>query len=113
MSSPVRGEIWYVQLDPVKGHEQGGTRPCLVVSTNDFNQSRLGLVFVIPITSKKKGFPTHVTLTPPEGGLNDTSYVKCEDLRSIARERLLNCTGSVPTMTMQFIEDRLRILLEL
>ncbi|OYV95604.1 MAG: growth inhibitor PemK, partial [Planctomycetia bacterium 21-64-5] len=51
-SQPVRGEVWTVNLDPVRGHEQAGTRPALIVSVNRFNHGPAGLVVVLPITSR-------------------------------------------------------------
>jgi mRNA interferase MazF len=47
-----RGEIWLADLNPSRGHEQAGKRPCLIISVNMFNQGAAGLVVVLPITSK-------------------------------------------------------------
>ena len=89
MAEPSRGEIWLVDLNPVCGHEQAGRRPALVVSVDGFNHGPAGLVIVIPITTKDKGIPLHVGVFPPEGGLNEQSFIKCEDVRSVAKERLV------------------------
>lgn len=113
MATPLRGEVWTIDLDPTKGREQAGKRPALVVSTNGFNKSPAELVVVLPITSKHKGIPWHVDLDPPEGGLTMTSFIKCEDVRSVAVERLQKRLGHVTNATMDEIEDRLRILLDL
>lgn len=113
MPDPSRGEIWMVDLEPVRGHEQGGRRPALVVSDDTFNEGPADLVIVLPITSKAKGIPLHVAVGPPEGGVNMTSYIKCEDVRSISKHRLLKRWGIVTPQTMTAIEDRLRILLKL
>jgi mRNA interferase MazF len=83
-----RGEVWLADINPVRGHEQAGKRPCLVISVDLFNQGASGLIVVLPITSKEKGIPFHVELNPPEGGLKVQSFVKCEDVRSISVERL-------------------------
>jgi mRNA interferase MazF len=48
--SPARGEVWMVDFDPTKGHEQGGRRPALVVSVDVFNSGPAELVIVLPIT---------------------------------------------------------------
>lgn len=113
MSAASRGEIWLVGLDPTKGREQAGMRPALVVSVDIFNQGAAELVVVIPITSKAKGIPLHVEVTPPEGGLTLTSYVKCEDVRSISISRMVKRLGKVSGHTIELVEDRLRILLGL
>ncbi|HOJ82886.1 MAG TPA: type II toxin-antitoxin system PemK/MazF family toxin [Acetomicrobium flavidum] len=113
MAEPSRGEIWLVDLNPVCGHEQAGRRPALVVSVDGFNHGPAGLVIVIPITTKDKGIPLHVGVFPPEGGLNEQSFIKCEDVRSVAKERLVRCLGRVEEGTLAEVEDRLRILLGL
>lgn len=113
MSAASRGEIWLVGLDPTKGREQAGMRPALVVSVDIFNHGASELVVVAPITSKAKGIPLHVEVMPPEGGLTMTSYVKCEDLRSISTARLVRRLGKVSAQTIDDVEDRLRILLGL
>ncbi|HAX77554.1 MAG TPA: growth inhibitor PemK [Cyanobacteria bacterium UBA11372] len=107
---PLKGDIWLVDLNPTRGHEQAGKRPCLVVSVDLFNQGASGLVVVLPITSKEKGIPFHVEVNPPEGGLTQRSFIKCEDVRSISTERLLQKWGVVSSTTMNEVEDRLRIL---
>ncbi len=68
---------------------------------------------MLPITSKNKGIPFHVEVNPPEGGLTQRSYIKCEDVRSISIERLSDLWGVISSTTMMMVEDRLRILLGL
>ena len=110
---PSRGEVWLVDLNPTRGHEQAGKRPCLVVSVDLFNQGPAGLVVVLLVTSKGKGVSSHVAVNPPEGGLTRPSFVKCEGVRSIAIERLIQRYGFVSSETMAAVEDRVRILLGL
>ncbi|MBC7343343.1 MAG: type II toxin-antitoxin system PemK/MazF family toxin [Clostridia bacterium] len=111
MRTPLRGEVWLVDLDPVGGSEQAGRRPGLVVSVDLFNRGPADLVVVIPLTTREKGIPWHVAVEPPEGGLKEKSFIKCEDLRSVAKERLLSRLGAVSAETLAAVEDRLRILL--
>lgn len=112
-SEPLRGEIWTVSFDPIRGREQAGTRPALILSTNRFNRSPAELVVVIPITSKSKGIPWHVSVLPPEGGVKTVSYIKTEDVRSVSKDRLGKRWGMVSTNTLDEVADRLKILLEL
>jgi mRNA interferase MazF len=112
-TSPARGDIWLVDLNPIKGREQAGMRPCLIVSVNLFNQSPAELVIVIPLTTKAKGIRTHVPLAPPEGGVRERSFIKCEDVRSISTERLTSRWGAVSMATIRQVEDCLRILMGL
>ena|SRR5579862_4668786 len=111
--APDRGEVWLLDLNPVRGHEQGGTRPALIVSADAFNHGPADLVVVVPITSRAKGIPSHVPIEPPEGGLPRRSYIKCEDIRSVSRSRLVRRCGAVSPATIAAVEDCLRILLVL
>lgn len=113
MARPVRGEIWRAELDPVRGHEQAGTRPVLVVSTDTFNRGPAGLAIILPLTTRHKRVRWHVKLSPPEGGVTADSFIKCEDIRSVSEERLSERWGEVSEAAMRDVEDRLRILLQL
>jgi mRNA interferase MazF len=108
-----RGEIWLVNLDPIKGREQAGTRPALVISVEPFNNSGLELIVVCPVTSKNKGFPTHVPLKPEESGLNMQSYIKTEDIRSVSVQRLIKAVGKVSPDKLEEVEISLRRILGL
>ena len=111
---PSRGEIWTANLNPTRGHEQAGRRPVLIVSTNTFNHGPADLVFVLPLTQTDRGIPFHVAVEPPEGGLRACSYILCDAMRSIAKERLgKRAWGVVSRQTMAKVEYRLRTLLEL
>jgi mRNA interferase MazF len=85
----------------------------LVISVDQFNHGPADLIVVLPITKQAKGIPFHVEINPPEGGLTMRSFIKCEDVRSIAKERLHRRRGQVAKPTLEATEDRLRILLSL
>ncbi len=108
-----RGEVWLVNLDPIIGREQAGKRPALLVSADSFNASGLELVIVCPITSKYKGFPTHVGLKMGEAGLTQDSYVKTEDIRSISVQRLEKKLGTVEPHIMSKVESILKKILSI
>jgi mRNA interferase MazF len=112
-SAPSRGDVWSVHLDPTIGREQAGTRPALVLSVDKFNHGPAGLVVVLPITSHDKKQPIHVPVKPPEGGLSMLSFIKCEDIWSVSKQRLKQFLGAVSNETMAEVERRLRILLNL
>ena len=112
-SRPRRGEVWLVDLNPTRGHEQAGIRPAVVVSADLFNRGPTGLVVILPMTTTRRGTPFHVEVESPEGGVRQRSFVKCEDIRSIAHERLVERWGALSLGTMALIEDRLLILLDL
>ena len=113
ISSPQRGEVWLADLDPTFGHEQGGSRPVLIVSVDSFNSGLSGLVIVLPLTSRIRTLPLHVPINPPEGGLRKPSVILCDAIRSIDRRRLIDRWGSVNASTQSTVEDRLRRLLGL
>ena len=111
MSEPRRGEVWRVDLGRTGGHEQAGARPGLVLSVDSFNAGPAGLVVVLPLTTRVKGIPFHVKLDPPEGGLSERSFIKCEDVRSISMDQLVSPLGAVSQATLERVEERVRILL--
>jgi mRNA interferase MazF len=112
-SAPSRGEIWRLDLEPVKGHEQGRTRPALIVSTDILNHGHSGLVTIIPLTTKPRPIRTFLRVNPPEGGLSQTSYIICDQIRTISRERFGKRMGAVAPKTLSEVELRLKFLLDL
>lgn len=76
---PKQGDIVFIDFNPTKGHEQTGSRPAMVVSTNIFNE-HTGMCVLCPITSNDKFFPTHYKL---EDTLKINGSVLCEHIRSI------------------------------
>jgi mRNA interferase MazF len=111
---PNRGEIWLADLNPIRGQEQAGTRPILIISTNSFNHGPAGLVFVLPLTRTDRRIPIHVPLDPPEGSLSARNYILCDAVRSIAKDRLGSRPwGAVLGAMLRKVEDHLRILMEL
>ena len=96
MHNLLQGEIWLFDPEPTIGTEIGKkVRPCMIVSNNSRNKIRSGLVIIIPLTSVNKNIISHIKIDPPEGGLKETSYAVCEQIRSISRERLKKRMGIV------------------
>lgn len=87
MARVLRGEIYWADLQPVRGQEQGGFRPVLVLSHDIFND-RSGTVIVLAITSQpqRAGYP--LTWPAPAGLLPKQSWVKISQIRTLATERL-------------------------
>jgi mRNA interferase MazF len=85
----------------------------LIMSVDTFNRGPAELVVAIPLTRTERKVRWHVSMNPPEGGLSDVSYIKCEDVRSLSRGRLTRFGGRVSLNTMIEVEDRLCILLGL
>lgn len=79
---PHQGDIIYLDLNPIKGHEQSGRRPAIVISNDVFNK-HTKMAMVLPITSNKKSYPTHYIL---EDTRKVSGAVLCEHVRSIDYE---------------------------
>ena len=107
---PRRGEIWLVDLDPTRGHEQAGRRPVLILSVDEFNLGPADLVIVVPLTSRIRGIPSHIRIDPPEGGLSLPSAILCEAVRSTSKGRLVHYWGQISTASLAKVEDCVRIL---
>jgi mRNA interferase MazF len=98
--------------EPV-GREQGGIRPAVVVSTDALNEGPAGVLLVVPVTSARRDLPSHVEIEAGESGLDDPSYAKCEDVKSVSERRLVDRLGVVGPEPLFDIERILRYLLEL
>jgi len=111
IAPPSRGEVWQVNLEPVRGHEQGRVRPALIVSNDIFNHGAVGLVTVVPITTKERPIRAFLRVDPPEGGLPHTSFIICDQVRTISKERLGKRFGGVSRQVLAEVERRLKFLL--
>ena len=112
MTRPRRGEIWLVDFGVPVGHEQAGRRPAVIVSADPLNESRAGIVIVVPCTTTRRGLPSHVELDAVSSGLDDITYAKCEDIKSISDERLIARLGDAPIDSLFEITRSLRFLLD-
>ena len=112
-SLPSRGEIWLVDLGNPIGHEQAGKRPCLVVSVDYFNHGPAELHVVVPMTTREKYIPLHVEASPEETGLGRRGFLKCDEVRSISRQRFVKRLGMLSAITMTRVEEQIRRLLGL
>ena len=90
-----QGEIWYADLNPVKGSEQYGYRPVVIISGNVLN-TYLQIVIACPLTSKIKNYKGNIVLSPDnDNGLNETSEVMVFHIRSISKTRLVKKIGRI------------------
>ncbi|MGH3547386.1 MAG: type II toxin-antitoxin system PemK/MazF family toxin [Pseudonocardiaceae bacterium] len=109
---PRRGELWMVDFGTPVGHEQGHRRPAVVVSADRMNTSRAGLVIVVPVTRTRRNLPSHIEIEPAPSGLRETSYAKCEDVKSVSSERLIHRIGRAPESVLCHITAVLRTLID-
>jgi len=106
---PKRGEIWQVSLEPVEGHEIGKTRPALVIS-NDKNNEYSSTVTLIPITATiEKIYPFEVFISGEDSRLPLDSKIKCNQIRTVDKLRLLKLVGEISTEIIKKVEEALLI----
>ncbi|HUD10644.1 MAG TPA: type II toxin-antitoxin system PemK/MazF family toxin [Candidatus Saccharimonadales bacterium] len=110
-----RGEIYWIQLDPTIGAEIKKTRPALIVSNDTSNQFS-DLVTLLPLTSQVKAIrPFEVLITNGQGGLLKTSKIKCNQIRTVDKKRLIGKSFGprVGSEVMNQVSAALKIHLEL
>ena len=105
-----RGEIYYADLSPVVGSEQGGVRPVLVVQ-NDIGNKYSPTVIVAAITSQinKGKLPTHVEIGATDYGLPKDSVILMEQIRTIDKKRLKEKIGFLSAEVMKVVDEALQI----
>jgi mRNA interferase MazF len=101
-----RGDIFWCDLEPRRGHEQGEKRPVLVVSVDAYNDSRSPLVAVVPLTRSPTKNPLHVALTTDETGLDSASTALIDHARFLDRSRLGKTAAGRLTAQAQGRVDR-------
>ena len=111
-----RGEIYFVNLNPVEGREQAGHRPVLVLSRDAIN--RLPLVVTVVVGTKgqniARDYPTNVRVSSAESSLPLETVFLCFQIRSLDPKRFpTNPAGKLPDETMRRVEDAIRYSLEL
>ena len=107
-----RGDIFYADLSPVVGSEQGGLRPVLIVQ-NDVGNKYSPTIIAAAITSQleKAKLPTHIQLPAEKYGLPKNSIVLLEQIRTIDKKRLKEKIGELPTIEMTKVNEALLISL--
>lgn len=107
-----KGDIFFADLSPVVGSEQGGVRPVLVVQ-NDVGNKFSPTIIVAAVTSQlnKAKLPTHVPIHADENGLDRDSVVLLEQLRTIDKKRLREHIGTVDDEVIGVVDDALSVSL--
>ncbi len=109
-----RGDIFYADLSPVIGSEQGGIRPVIIIQ-NDIGNKYSPTVIVAAITSQinKAKLPTHVEISSEEYGLNRDSVVLLEQIRTLDKKRLKEKIGHMTEVDMKKVNNALLISLSI
>lgn len=105
-----RGDIYYADLSPVVGSEQGGVRPVLIVQ-NDVGNRYSPTVIAAAITSQqsKAKLPTHIPIYADDCGLSRDSVVLLEQIRTIDKRRLKERMGSIDENSMNKVDNAISI----
>jgi mRNA interferase MazF len=105
-----RGEIYYADLSPVVGSEQGGLRPVLIVQ-NDVGNKYSPTVIAAAITSRleKSRMPTHIRVVGGSCGLSKDSIVLLEQIRTLDKRRLKERMGELDTVSMSAVDSALSV----
>lgn len=105
-----RGDIYYADLRPVTGSEQGGVRPVLIIQNDKGNQYSPTVIAAAITGRKKRWMPTHVRLYR-QAGLNRNSCIMLEQVRTIDRTRLVRYIGRLDDRTMAAVDTALAVSL--
>ncbi len=110
MSMVKRGDIYYADLSPVVGSEQGGMRPVLIVQ-NDTGNRHSPTVIAAAITSQmgKARLPTHIELSAQSYGLSRDSVILLEQIRTIDKSRLRERMGKLDNDTMSKVDNAIAV----
>jgi len=109
-----RGDIVLVNLEPVKGSEQGGIRPCLIIQ-NDNGNKHSPLTIIAPFTPKEftKEFPTNVFVSSKETGLDKNSTILLNQVKTIDKSRIIKRVSSLSSFLMSQVDMAIKISLAL
>jgi mRNA interferase MazF len=109
-----RGDIYYADLSPVVGSEQGGIRPVLIIQ-NDVGNKHSPTVICAAITSRmnKAKLPTHIEISAQKYNIIKNSVILLEQIRTIDKQRLKEFVCHVDNSMMKKVNDAIRISLEL
>jgi len=115
LNKPYRGEIWLVDWTPGRGSEQAGKRPSLIVQCDLINQhSRYDNTIVAAITTNSRPLHFHIPILPnAENGLIAPSFIQCEQLMTIACDRLESLIGCLTPDELELVDQALRRVFEL
>jgi len=110
-----RGDIWSVDWSPGRGSEQTGLRPALVMQTNAATRNpHYPNTIVLALSTSGRAVPFHVALSPStDNGLRTASFVKCEQILTISKDRLRELWGRIGEADMEAVEEAVTLVLAL
>lgn len=110
---PRRGEIWTIDWSPSRGSEQAGIRPAIIIQTDAANTNpRYPNTIVLAISTKGRSVPFHIALDPTlQNGLKEPSFIKCEQILTVSKDRLAKKLGAVTESALEAINQAVLLVL--
>ena len=109
MSIVKRGDIFYADLSPVVGSEQGGMRPVLIVQNDTGNKHSPTVIAAVTSQTGKARLPTHIELNAQSVGLSRDSVILLEQVRTIDKSRLRERMGKLDDTTMTKVDNAIAV----
>ena len=110
-----RGEIYWVDWNPARGSEQAGRRPALVIQEDPASANpNYPLTIVLAVSTRGRNIPSHIAIQPSEqNGLSALSFIKCEQIQTVSKDRLIQRIGLLDARDLQQVEAALQKVLAL
>lgn len=108
-----RGQIYYADLRPVIGSEQGGIRTCVIIQNDTGNQYSTTVIVAMMTTQRKNDLPTHIAVSEEDYCLDPNTTILLEQLRTIDKSRISTFVGRLSDSTMRRVDEALHISLAL
>jgi len=110
-----RGEVWWAELGKPQGSSPGYRRPVVILQSDDFNESAIGTVVVVTLTSNQTlaAAPGNILCRPRHTGLPKPSVINVSQIATIDKIRLLEKVGTLPARQLMYVESGVRLVLQL
>jgi mRNA interferase MazF len=110
-----RGEIYWLDWNPARGSKQAGRRPALIIQENPASSNpNYPLTIVVAVSTRGRNIPSHVAIQPSaQNGLSAPSFIKCEQIQTVSKDRLVQQVGVLDTADMEQVEVALKKVLAL
>lgn len=108
-----RGQVYYADLRPVIGSEQGGIRPVVIIQNDTGNAHSPTVIIAVMTTKQKANLPTHIPLSEKDKNLDLNSTIMLEQIRTVDKSRLSSYIGDLSRETMNKVDEAIKISLEL
>lgn len=107
-----RGTVLLISLDPTRGHEQSGTRPCILLSDPEITaDQRFPMICVVPVTGTEGEGALYPRLEPGASGLKKASYALIDQIRAVDKRRVYRALGVIDASDLAAVDEGVRLFL--